>query len=302
MARPRRHPPLEPRKLVPVHRGADPLGSLNDARAGTRRVRVAVEEPDRSAGKDAVRLRRTQGVQFPAGARDIESAEHDDDQLRLERGDFGPGPRRRVTAGGRADVSPAGGLDQLRHPMPGQVERFEPFDAHDPLTRRTGTGAQSGEPDRDLLGQRAGLPLAMKCATENADVLRDPGHGRRAEGYHERGRMEGGREPVDGPVFHRAHLAETLRHDEVRREPPQRFGFHADNRSTLLTEPSHFGVDLGAGSARIHVGRRHLRQPLHRRGVVTLVRDPHELVRGTERGHDLGGGRQQRDDAHVSGG
>jgi hypothetical protein len=64
-------------------------------------------------------------------------------------------------------------------------------------------------------------------------------------------------------------------------------------------ERAHGGVHLGRRRVLGDGAARDARQRARRGGHVALVRDAHDPVEGAERGAQLGGGGEERDDAHV---
>src|SRR5262245_16605923 len=73
---------------------------------------------------------------FPAGARDVESAGHHDEDFRIVFPNGFPVQPGRVFAGVAKEVQAPGQLDQFRHPIAGRHEGLEPFDAGNGWPRR----------------------------------------------------------------------------------------------------------------------------------------------------------------------
>ena len=224
--------------------------SLDPAWTCTRCRRAARPEPSpRSVERRGI----GDPVELAPGALDAEAAQHDHDQVRAQRCE----PRvqeltRRVRAGLGADVHSAGRGDQVGHPVAGQVERRQPFDAEHPRARRraprAGGAPAAPQTGGELVslgrrGRARGPPRG--CLASRRPRCDQSARGRPGTGSDRLG------QPVDGPVRHGADLAQVLGDHEVGREPAQRLGIDRMTGRARVAQPPHLGVDGRAGQRRV---------------------------------------------------
>ena len=87
-------------------------------------------------------------------------------------------------------------------------------------------------------------------------------------------------EPVHFAVRHRAHLAEALREDQVRRQFAERFGVDPDDGTAVTPKATDHAIDLAARGIRVDGSPGDPRQVSDRRRPVALVGDPGERTLG----------------------
>jgi len=116
--------------------------------------------------------------------------------------------------------------------------------------------------------------------------------------HHPRRGHEDRHDPGEVGFAQGADVAHRLADDHVGAEVRHPLDIDFDRRHARAPRHGHGTVDLGGGERWIDGGVRHPRQRPNLRGVVARVRYSDEEVACSQRGDDLGGGRQERDDAH----
>ena len=270
--------------------------STREHRAALDRRQLGQPRRDRGPGPVADRLR------------EVEPARHQEQHLGVHLGDGVPRGRMRLLAVRAEQVPAAGAADLFRHPVTDRERRVEPLEPDHARRAMTGLATR-----RDPLLDRP-ESLAQRLDDIDRGIL-DLGHrpdrGDRVEDPLDRGRLERddrdlGIDPA-GDLVHlavadRAHPAQLLGQDEVGLDCGQRLLIELVQRRSAVHRRGH---------PRMDVARRHVRQVLHaprdhgladdRRRPVALMRDGDELVLQPDRTDDLGGRREERDDAHQRG-
>jgi hypothetical protein len=183
--------------------------------------------------------------------------------------------------------------------VPGHEHRVQPLQGGD----RDGLGPADGLPDgvdaRSLAGDEVQRGVAhARGLGQRADVAHGLAEGGGIERDDPRGRGQLGGDPAHVSRGHRAHRAQILRHDQVGLELGQQVLVQHVDRLAALRALAHRGVDLGGAQARRQHVAGDLRQALDRGRVVALVRDADHVVAEAQREEQLGGVRDQADDAH----
>jgi hypothetical protein len=96
-----------------------------------------------------------------------------------------------------------------------------------------------------------------------------------------------------------AHLAHDLRDHHVGREITDAFRAHVIQRATGIDEVANRDVDLARRGFRVDRTGRHDVTGADDRREIALVRYADDRIDVTEGSHDLGGGREEGDDAHA---
>src|SRR5438045_1763925 len=100
------------------------------------------------------------------------------------------------------------------------------------------------------------------------------------------------------PYINRAHIAHRLAEDHVGGEPRQCVPVDRDGRHALSLRGRHASVDLCRGERCVETRAGDAGQGPHLGRPVALVRHADQPRRRAQGRHDLGGGREQRNDAH----
>jgi hypothetical protein len=265
--------------------------AVRDTRRGTRVVGVGV---------DGHRRRRQVEVPCLLGrALRVETAGRDDDELRFEGGDFGPGRRIGGFGGPPEHILAASRLDHLGNPVARDERRIRPLGNEDAAPRPSGHGL----PDLvDRCAHRRGKRLALlrdaEPARERLDRCGDAVERARVQRNHlgidrtERRDVA----PRDG-----TDRAEVLRDDDVGREVGKELLVECVEGAAVGDRLADCAVDLGAGQrGGIDPGCGNDREPPHLRRPVALLRHADERLGEAELGDDLGRAGEQRADAHRS--
>ena len=183
--------------------------------------------------------------------------------------------------------------------MTGCERRVRPLEQQGARAWLVGDPADhGGQPLTEPSGQLAGLLLAPGGPAQRADGVEYLGERVRVDGQDLGGAAEVVEGRAHGVDVDRADGAEVLGDDQVRVEAAQRSRVEVVEVVAVAHRLRHEGVDLGRPQSVGQRGGRHDRAaPGLRRGVA-LERHADHLVARAEREQDLGGRRQQRDDAH----
>jgi hypothetical protein len=197
-------------------------------------------------------------------------------------------------------VEAAGVLDQLRRPVAGDEHGVEPLERGDPhrLGRAHGE-ADAVDPGRGVLDEVDARVARVGRLGQRADVAEHLAERVRVEREHLRRRLEALRQRAHVVVRDGAHRAQRLGDDEVRLGAAHAVLVELVDGPALLGQLAHGAVDRRRRQARPDHVARDLGQVARRRRVVALVGDRGHLVAEAEREQRLGGGRDERDDAHV---
>jgi hypothetical protein len=185
--------------------------------------------------------------------------------------------------------------------------RVEPLDRRDARRHEPVVPAA----DDDLLHALEPLPqlldhvdcrvLRLGHRADRLDRVEDPLHRGRFEADHGHVTVEPARRLVDLAVGDRAHAAQLLGQDQVRPRHRERRLVQRVDRRPGLDRSLHQAVDLVRGRTCevVHAAGDH--PDLAGLGrLVAFVGDADELVTEAQREHDLGGGREEGDDAHPA--
>ena len=231
------------------------LEAVDQPRTGAREVGGGVDGDDARGAEPRQRAGVAAGLL--GGARGVVAARHHHHDLRARRVDRLPRRLLRVLAREAEDVAPAGQLDQLRRPVPGDEDGVQPLerghrhpicvldrDAHpvDP-------GALAADEVQRRIARPGGLGDRADVAHRLPERVRierdDPGPARDALG-----------DLDDVLVGDGAHLAQLLSDDEVRSQVAQAALIELVDRQSLLGALAHGRVDLARAEPRgQHVAR-----------------------------------------------
>ena len=234
-------------------------------------------------------------------ARRVVAARHHDDDLRLGRRDLLPVDLDRRLGRLAEQVHPAGVLDQLRRPVPGDEQRVEPLERSDAAAaaRRAPRGARGRSARRRARPARSpSSRRPVACAIVRTSASASPSVW--GSSAITRGR-DGSSAAIAGDlvVGDRADRAERLRDDQVGLERGERCGVQLVDRLAARRALAHRGVDRARRRGRRGSASRVSARQLPRRGrVVALVRDRDKLIAEAEREEELGRMRDEADDPH----
>ena len=170
---------------------------------------------------------------------------------------------------------PAGGRHQVGHPVAGQVERLEPFDAEHPrrgtARRRRAGAAPAGS---GAGGELVALGGEIERPRHRADVRQ---HARPRCGPSARAPAAAGSRPAASRWTSPSATAQTSQRSWVMiRSGASRRSASASTAMTgsaRLAQPPDLGVDAAPGQRRVERRRGDPGQMLHRGGIVALVGD-----------------------------
>jgi hypothetical protein len=218
--------------------------------------------------------------------------------IRAKRRELGPLSSSRVAARAGSNILSACRRHQLGNPVARQVERLEPLDAENPGRGRGREPPESPEPALQRDDQLFSLIDQVQCRPYIADVAPDPTEVARGKWQDSRSRMDRFCQPVHLAIRYRTDVAEPLSDDEIGPEFPDLSAVDGNYRAPSLPEAADLRIDRTARGSWVNRRGRDAGKPLDWGGEIALVGDPHEVTGASKCGHDLGPGRQQRDDAH----
>ena len=200
----------------------------------------------------------------------------------------------------REHVHAAGAPHELGRPVAGDEQRVEPLDHRHARARRAG-GLERLVHVAHARVERGEEGLRFRVATDRRADRRTSAHTPSSvvpPSVTTDGATSSAAIARSTSLAGSAHTSHT---DWVSttcgRERREALGVEAEHRCTRRRQRAHLGVDVGRRGVAIHRARGHSRQSCDVAWMVALVRHADELTERAEGGDDLGGGREERDDA-----
>jgi hypothetical protein len=273
-----------------VHDRGDGLDAVHEAGTGADHEGVGVDGPHRDAGQ-----RGRHGRSLGDRARQVVAARGDDGQVGLGGGDLRPGQRLGSAARPGRDRLAARRGHQVGDPVPGRERRIHPLDDRDP---RAGTARDPrrhvGQPPAEARDQPLGAVGRPGPFADREDRVQHVLERVWVERQHVGAAPQVVQRLRHVPRGQRAHPAQVLRQDEVRAQPGERVGV----QRVQVLAAGKLVPDVPVDVCRSHAGR--IPAAYHDLffcagggRLVTLERDPDEIIAQAERVHDLGRRRQQ---------
>ena len=261
--------------------------------------------PRRTAVRSAYPGGRANAGPFADGLGQVEPAWHQQEHLRVHLGHRVPRGLDRRLPVGTEQLPATGAPDLLGHPVAGRERRIEPLETDD--ARRPSAGVAPGldllldgtEPLAQRLHEVDRGVLGLGHRADRGDRVEDALDGGGLERDHRDVCVDGAGDLVDLAVAHGADAAQLLGQDEVGLGGGQRRLVQRVERGAAMDRSRDEPVDVARRRRRqVMDAPRHDRLADDLGRVVALVRDAHELIAESDGAHDLGGRREERDDAH----
>lgn len=277
----------------------------------------AVEQGVSIHGEDAAGADRAEvapggmggeGAGFVERAAEVESARRHDEDVGIGAAEVVPGGFAAALTGSGEEGSSAGAGDEVGHPVGGDHEGLDPFDAGDGGSLVLGRGRKprgDGVQARvQLVDQGAGGGRAIGGLADAEDVVHDRVQGGGVEGD-DAGAAEvrvGVECGVDVAVADGADFAVGLGDDEVGAKGGEAVGVDDVQGRARGEQGANLGVDGRAGGVRVDVGAGDAGFEGAGWREIALVADGHDVVAEAEGVEDFGGGGEQGGNARGGGG
>src|SRR5205814_1588597 len=195
--------------------------------------------------------------------------------------------------------APPSTVDQPREHFR-RVRRVEPFQNHDPGRRRTGQGSLPHAPQAvgEARDQLVRFVAQLHGLADLADVDEHLDERVRVQRHDPGCDTERGDDSGELLLAYRTHVADRLSDDDVRTQPADQLDVHFHCGGPLAPRRRQRHVDLAGRESGVEAGTGHARQRTGLGWIVAFVGHADEAPERAQGGHDLGGGRQQGNDAH----